>query len=70
MATLFQRNPVASHGLVVVFPDQDASIWDSEINGLVEAVERSIDGACVTLALVNGRQPSLAPTRWRTGLSR
>ncbi len=59
MAHLFERSPVESCGLVMLFPDENASIWDTEMNSIVNAVEDSVEGAFVTFALANGRHPSL-----------
>lgn len=59
MPGVFDNNPVRSCGLVVVFPDERATIWNPDVNGMVERVESSVDGAFVTPALVNGRHPSL-----------
>lgn len=59
MKTLFEHNPLRSCGLVVIFPDQGANMWDPELNGLVDSVEGSVKGAFVTFALINGRHPSL-----------
>jgi hypothetical protein len=59
MAQLFGRNPLETCGLVVVFPDEGANLWDAGANGLVDEVEQRFDGAFVTFALANGRHPSL-----------
>jgi hypothetical protein len=59
MAQLFGQNPLDAWGLVVVFPDEAATLWDSGLNGLVDEIEQKFDGAFVTFALANGRHPSL-----------
>jgi hypothetical protein len=59
METIWRNDPIAECGLVMLFPDDDASMWSNEVNDLVSAVEDRVDGAFVTAALLNGRQPSL-----------
>jgi hypothetical protein len=56
---IWTRDLMNSCGLVVLFPDATANIWDSELNGIVNEIEERLDGAVVSLALLNGRQPSL-----------
>jgi hypothetical protein len=59
MAQLFGQNPLEACGLVVVFPDDVSSLWDSGVNLFVDEVEQKVDGAFVTFAMANGRHPSL-----------
>ena len=59
MNTFWTGDPINSCGLVVVFADDSATMWDREVNGMVDEIESSIDGPFVTFALLNGHQPSL-----------
>ena len=59
MDRIWTHDPMTSCGLVVVFPDEQATLWDGKVNGLVGEVEERFDGPFVTFALLNGRQPSL-----------
>ena len=59
MTSLWSRDPLKACGLVVVFPEDDVTMWSSEVTTLVEQVEEQVKGSFVTFALLNGRQPSL-----------
>jgi hypothetical protein len=59
MDKIWTSDPTASCGLVVVFPDEEASIWDRDVNGMVREIEDRMEGQFVTFALLNGHQPSL-----------
>jgi hypothetical protein len=59
MNSFLTNDPMNSCGLVVVFPDDAATMWDSDVNGMVGEIENQIDGPFVTFALLNGHQPSL-----------
>ena len=59
MNGLWKKDPVSSCGLVVVFPDDGATMWDSDVNTLVGDIEERISSSFVTFALLNGQQPSL-----------
>ena len=56
---IWTRDPMDSCGLVVVFPDAGANLWDAELNRMVSEIEDRLDGAVVNFALLNGRHPSL-----------
>ncbi len=59
MKSLWNRDPLSSCGLVVVFPDEGATMWDTSVNSLVGDIEQRVSGSFVTFALLNGQQPSL-----------
>lgn len=49
----------AEHGLILVFPDQDGSIFSPAVNRFVDGVEARVDASLVTFALTNGRHPNV-----------
>lgn len=59
MKSMWKRDPVSTCGLVVVFPDDGATMWDKNVNSLVGDIEERVSSSFVTFALLNGRQPSL-----------
>lgn len=59
MNSLWKKDPVSSCGLVVVFPDDGATMWDTDVNSLVGDIEERVSSSFVTFALLNGQQPSL-----------
>lgn len=59
MKSLWNRDPVSTCGLVVVFPDDGATMWDPNVNSLVGDIEDKVASSFVTFALLNGQQPSL-----------
>ena len=46
-------------GLVIVFPPDVAGLFNPEIHGLVQEVERQLDGIFVTYALSSGASPTV-----------
>ena len=59
MNTVWKNDPVSSCGLVVVFPDDGATMWDMDVTALVGDIEERLSNSFVTFALLNGQQPSL-----------
>jgi hypothetical protein len=59
MDTNWKNDPMKQCALVMLFPENELTMWSSEINELVTEVEERVDGTFVTTALLNGRQPSL-----------
>jgi hypothetical protein len=52
-----ERNQRA--GLVIVFPPEVAGLFNPDIHGLVQKVERHLEGTYVTYALSSGASPTL-----------
>jgi len=57
---MFQQQREVAPALVLNLRDDSASLWDLEVNGLVEELEDRLDGVYVTFAAGRAGRPSLA----------
>ena len=55
-----RRSSGPEHGLILVFPDREGSLFSSAVNRFVDDVEERVDAALVTFALTNGRHPTVS----------